>query len=119
MKLQRGLSLNTLMLGGAVLGLISLLAMKAVPPWVEYKNALKAIKGTASDIDLKEASVAKVRAAYEKRADMDDVKSVRGADLDITKEGGELVISFAYTAKVPLFKNTSLVFDFEGSSATQ
>lgn len=117
MKHQRGLSLNGMMIGGAVLALLALLGMKALPPWIEYGNALKAIKGTAADASLKEASVAQVRVAFSKRADMDDVKSVRPDDLDITKEGGELVISFAYTAKVPLFKNTSLVFDFEGSSA--
>ncbi|MBK9019434.1 MAG: DUF4845 domain-containing protein [Sulfuritalea sp.] len=117
MKHQRGLSLNGMMIGSAVLAVLALLAMKAVPPWIEYANALKAIKGTAADSSLKEASVAQVRLAFSKRADMDDVKSVRPNDLDITKEGGELVISFAYTAKVPLFKNTSLVFDFEGSSA--
>jgi hypothetical protein len=117
MKYQRGLSLNGMMIGGAVLALVALLAMKALPPWIEYGNALKAIKGTASDASLKEASIKQVRDAFGKRADMDDVKSLKPEDLDITKEGGELVISFAYTAKVPLLKNTSLVFDFEGSSA--
>ena len=81
MKHQRGLSLNGMLIGSAVLAVLALLAMKAVPPWIEYANVLTA------------------------------------ADLEITKEGGELVISFAYTAKVPLFKNASLVFDFEGSSA--
>ena len=35
MKFQRGLSLNTLMLGGMVLALLALLAMKAIPPWIE------------------------------------------------------------------------------------
>jgi len=119
MKLQRGISLNALMLGGAVLALVSLLAMKALPPWIEYGNAVKAIKGTATDGSLKDASVAQVRAAYGRRADMDDVKSVAPADLDITKEGGELVISFSYVNKVPLFGNVSLVFDFEASSAKQ
>ncbi len=44
------------------------------------------------------------------------MKSITGQDLEVTKEGGELVISFAYTKKVPLFKNVSLVFDFEGAS---
>ncbi|MDA8259723.1 MAG: DUF4845 domain-containing protein [Betaproteobacteria bacterium] len=117
MKLQRGLSLNALMLGGAVLALIALLGMKALPPWIEYGNALKAIKGTASDSGLKNATVKQVRDAYAKRADMDDVKSVAPSDLEITKEAGELVITFSYQSKVPLFKNVSLVFDFEGSSA--
>jgi hypothetical protein len=87
-----------------------------LPPWIEYGNAVKAIKGTATDTSLKDASVAQVRAAYGKRADMDDVKSIPPAEIEITKEGGELVISFAYSKKVPLFGNTSLVFDFEASS---
>ena len=52
MKFQRGLSLNVLMLGGMVLALASLLAMKALPPWIEYGNLMKAIKGTASDASL-------------------------------------------------------------------
>ena len=119
MKLQRGLSLNTLMIGGAVFALVALLIMKALPPWMEYGNAVKAIKGTATDSSLKDASVKQIRDAYGRRADMDDIKSVPPADLDITKEGGELIISFKYEKKVPLFANTSLVFDFEASSAKQ
>jgi len=119
MKFQRGLSLNVLMLGGAVLALVSLLAMKAIPPWIEYGNLVKAVKGTAGDAGLKDASMAKVRDAFTRRADMDDVKSVTAQDLEITKESGELVISFKYESKVPLFHNVSLLFEFEGSSAKQ
>lgn len=119
MKFERGISLNALMIGGVIFGLVALLAMKALPPWMEYGNAVKAIKGTAADNSLKESSVAQVRAAYGRRADMDDVKSVTPQDIEVTKEGGELVITFAYTKKIPLFGNASLVFDFEGSSAKQ
>ena len=119
MKYQRGLSLNALILGGVVLALRSLLAMKALPPWIEYGNLVKAVKGTAGDASLKTATVTKVREAFSKRADMDDVKSVTAEDLDITKEAGELVISFKYEKKVPLFHNVSLLFEFEGSSAKQ
>jgi hypothetical protein len=117
MKFQRGLSLNALMLGGFVLALLSLLAMKAIPPWIEYGNLVKAVKGTATDGSLKDASLTNVRAAFTRRAEMDDIKSVTAQDLDITKEGGELVISFKYEKKVPLFHNVSIVFDFEGSSS--
>ena len=117
MKLQRGVSLNGLMIGGVIFALVALLAMKALPPWIEYGNLLKAVKGTAADGSLKEASVSQVRAAFGKRAEMDDIKSVTPQDIQVTKEGSELVISFEYSKKVPLFGNTSLVFDFEGSSA--
>jgi len=116
MKFQRGFSLNTLMLGGAAVAVLALLAMKIAPEYMEYGTVVKAVKATAADTGLKEASVAQVRASYAKRAEIDNIKSLSEKDLDITKEGGELVISFAYTRKVPLFKNVSLVFDFEGAS---
>lgn len=116
MKLQRGFSLNALMIGGAAIVLIALLAMKVVPEYMEFGTAVKAIKATAADASLKDASMAQVRASFARRAEVDNIKSFTDKDLDITKEGGELVISFAYTKKVPLFKNVSLVFDFEGAS---
>lgn len=117
MKSQRGLSLNTMMIGSAVLAVLALLAMKVLPEWIEYGKVVKAVKATAMDTSLKESSVLQVRAAFAKRADIDEIKSISDKDLEITKEGGELVIAFAYSKKVPLFGNTSLVFDFEGSSA--
>lgn len=116
MKLQRGFSLNALMIGGAAIGVLALLAMKIVPEYMEYGTVVKTVKATAADTSLKDASVAQVRTSFAKRAEIDSIKSISEKDLDITKEGGELVISFAYTKKVPLFKNVSLVFDFEGAS---
>ncbi|MBH1962002.1 MAG: DUF4845 domain-containing protein [Rhodocyclales bacterium] len=119
MKFQRGVSLNGLLIGGVIFGLVALLAMKVLPEWMEYGKIVKVVKATANDGNLKEASIADVRAAYDKRADIDLIKSVTGQDLDITKENGDFSISFAYTKKVPLFYNVSLVFDFEGNSAAK
>ena len=110
MKLQRGLSINALMIGGAAIGVLALLAMKIVPEYMEFGTVVKTVKATAADTSLKDASVAQVRTSFAKRAEIDSIKSISEKDLDITKEGGELVISFAYTKKVPLFKNVSLVF---------
>jgi hypothetical protein len=42
---------------------------------------------------------------------------VTGADLEISKDGGDTVISFAYTKKIPLFANVSLLIDFAASSS--
>lgn len=119
MKYQRGMSLNTLMLWGALLFVVALVAMKAIPPWIEFGKITKVVKATAQDTSLREASVSQIRAAYDKRADIDVIKAVTGEDLEITKEGGELMIAFAYSEKVKLFSNVSLVFDFEGSSAAK
>ena len=117
MKFQRGVSLNGMLIGSVIFALLALLTMKVLPEWMEYGKILKVVKATAGDSSMKEATIPDVRSAYDKRADIDLIKSVTGQDIDVNKEGGELVISFAYTKKVPLFYNVSLVFDFEGSSA--
>ena len=57
-----------------------------------------------------------VRTAFGKRAEINDIKSISGEDLEITKDGNGLVIEFAYTARVPLAGNASLVFEFAGTS---
>ena len=119
MKPQRGFSLNSLMIGGVIFAVAALLAMKVLPDWIEYGKVVKAIKGTAADTSLKEASVAQVRAAYARRADIDEIRTVSPQDLDITKEAGDLVISVTYTRKIALFGNASLVFYFEASSAKE
>ena len=85
MKFQRGFSLNTMMLGGAAVAVLALLAMKIAPEYMEYGTVVKAVKATAADTGLKEASVAQVRASYAKRAEIDNIKSLSEKDLDITK----------------------------------
>lgn len=116
MKYQRGISLSGVMMGAVILGLVALVGMRVAPPWMEYGKVVKAVKATASDSSLKEASVSQVRTSFQKRAEIDDIKSVSPDDLEITKENGLLVISFSYQQKVPLFSNVSVLFDFEGSS---
>lgn len=119
MKHQRGFSLNQMMVGGVIFFIVALLAMKVLPEWIEYGKVVKSVKATAQDSTLKDGSVAQVRAAWTKRAELDEIHSITAQDLDITKDGNELVIAFEYSRKVPLFSNVSLVFDFEGSSAKQ
>lgn len=119
MKFQRGVSLNGLMIGAVIFALVALLAMKVLPEYIEYGKVTKAVKAASGDGSLKDVSVAQVRTSLQKRMEIDDIKSIELNDFQITKENGELVISFAYQRKVHLFKNVSLLFDFEGSSNSQ
>jgi hypothetical protein len=57
-----------------------------------------------------------IRRAFDSRATIDDITAIKAADLDITKEGNEIVISFAYRKEVPLFANLGVYMDFAASS---
>lgn len=94
----------------------AMLGLKVGPPYLEYLQIKKALAGIVESGEVRGGSVNDVRKAFDRRANVDNIQAVTSQDLDITKEGNELVISFSYPKKVPLFGNVSLLFDFSGSS---
>lgn len=97
---------NTTVIVGAsifLLGLIASVAAMVFPEWEEYNKVVEAIDATVADPSLKDASVAQVREAYARRASSSSFTSVSPQDLDITKVGGQLVISAAYSKKLPIW----------------
>lgn len=116
MKKQKGLSLIGLLLVSTVLIVVAVLGMKVAPHVIEYFTIMKHVKAIAASGEG-QGSVADVRKAYERRAVVEDTPSVGPKDLDISKEGNQLVISFAYEKKIHLFHNVSLCINFEGNSS--
>ena len=47
---------------------------------------------------------------------VDGIVSLNGRDLEITREEGVLVISYAYDRKIPLFGGVSLLIRYEGTT---
>ncbi len=112
---QKGVSLSGLLVGAVVLAMVALLGMKVLPEIMEYQQILKAVKAVSTDPEAK-TTVRAARDAFIRRAMIDNIKAVTPEELEITKDGGEVVISFAYERRIPLFMNASLLLYFEGSS---
>jgi hypothetical protein len=112
---QSGVSLSGLLVSAVILAMVALLGMKVAPSLIEYFQIVKAVK-TISGSDAAQASVADVRKAFSRQSSIDDFKAVTAQDLEISKDGGELIISFAYEKRIPLVGNVSLLIDFEGSN---
>ncbi len=117
MKNQKGVSLLGLIFVGGLLIMVALLAMKVFPVVVDYYTILENVKATGADPGLKGASVQQVRDAYNKRMQVSGGSDILPEDLDITKENGDIVISFEYAKKVHLFKNVNLLIEFKGGSS--
>lgn len=114
-KRQLGVSLSGLMVAAVILAVFALLGMKIGPQYLEFSQIKKAIKTVAADPNVK-GSVSEVRKAYERITIVDNISSVSAQDLEITKEGGGIVIAFSYEKRIPLFANVGIVIDFQGSS---
>jgi hypothetical protein len=115
MKYQRGVALGGLMFWSIVLIMVSVLVMKVAPTFIEYQKMLKDIKATAANAGP-DSTVADIRKTFDKFAEVDTL-DFKSSQLDISKDGGRIVIEFAYEKRIPLFWNVSLLIDYKGSTA--
>jgi Tfp pilus assembly protein FimT len=114
--LQRGVSLSGLLVAGVIVAIVAVLGMKIVPDVIEYFQVKSTINAIAHDGNL--ASVADVRNAFNRYADIDQISSVNGNDLEVVKSGSGFAVSIAYERRIHLFGPASLVLDFEASSGS-
>jgi Tfp pilus assembly major pilin PilA len=112
---QRGLTLSGLLITMVVVVVLGVFALKLIPSYIEYAKAKAAIVAIAGDRS-KSSSVNEIRKAFDARANIDDISAVKASDLEVTKEGNEVVISFAYRKEIPIAGNAGLYVDFVGRS---
>ena len=111
---QRGVALTGLLAWGTVIAVVAILGLRLAPEYLTYFKILKASKAVALNSTGK--TVPEIRASFAKYLEVEHVSTISPADLDISKEGSEVVIAFAYESRVPLVGNISLLIDFEGST---
>ena len=111
---QRGLSMATFLVVAVVIVFAAIAGMKIGPAYMEYFTVKKAVHAVA--LEGRTATVADVRKGFDRRAQIDDINVIGGKDLEVSKEGSEVVVAFAYSKKVGLFGNVSLLIEFAGAS---
>lgn len=112
---QRGLGLISLLFVGIIIVMLLIVGAKLVPAITEYFAIEKAIQAIRNEAD----TVPKIRSAFDRYAQIDDIKSISGKDLDITKDSDKIVISYAYSYSVPITDNVRLVIDFSGTTSSR
>ncbi len=115
-KHQRGVALSGLIFWGIVIALVAVLGMKVAPTAIEYYKIVKDTKAVAAQAGP-ESTVADIRKSFDKFAEVDHLTDFNSSQLEISKDGGKVVIEFAYEKRIPLFANISLLIDYQGSSA--
>ena len=111
---QHGLSMPFFLVVAVLVVFGAIAFMKIGPAYMEYFTVKKAVNAVAAE--GRTGTVAEVRRGFDRRAVIDNIEVISGADLDVTKDGGEVVVSFAYSKKVGLFGNVSLLIEFAGAS---
>jgi hypothetical protein len=113
-KNQLGIGLGGLLVGAVIFIALATLGMKLVPSYLEFFAIKKAVNAIAQE--KRTASVVDIRKTWDARATIDDISSVKGSEIEITKEGTDLVISASYRKEVPLAGNLGIYIDFRAAS---
>ena len=108
---QRGISFFGLIFVGALLAMAGVVAAQIFPTYVEYQAISKAANKAKEG-----ATPAEVRTIFDKQSMVDDFKSVTGKDLEVTKEGDKVVVSFAYQREIHLAGPAWLTLKYAGRS---
>jgi hypothetical protein len=113
-KNQLGISLGGLLVGAGIFIVLAMIGMKMGPSYLEFASIKKAVVAIAQE--KPGATPAEVRKSFDARATIDAINTVSGKDLEITKEGGELLISASYRKEIPLAGNVGVYIDFHAVS---
>jgi Domain of unknown function (DUF4845) len=108
---QRGVSLIGILFVGGVLVFGGIVGAQVAPTYAEYRTIEKAVnkvKGASSP--------AEARSNFDKAAQIDDIKSITGKDLEITNDNNKLVLSFAYSKEIHLAGPAYLLMKYAGRS---
>ena len=108
---QRGISFIGLLIVGAVLAMAGVVVAEVFPTVLEFEAVKKAVNKASLG-----NSVPEIRAMFDKAADIDNIKSITGKDLEITKEGDKVVVSFSYEREIHLAGPGYLTLKYNGRS---
>ena len=115
MRKQRGITLSGTIMWLAILGFVGIMAAKLMPAYLEYASVKKILKTMEQSGDIK-GSVRDIRKTFDKLNAIEDVKSVKSEDLEITKQGQEATVSATWSVRVPMVGNVSACLDFSATT---
>ena len=116
MKNQRGLSLGGFIVVLFLLLMVALLGFKLFTPYTEYFAIQKTFRKLAEDPAVKTGTRRDLAAAFQPYELIDRITAIGAEDIEVAKEGNEVILSARYSVKVPLFHNISILIDFAPTS---
>ena len=108
---QSGISFIGVLFMVGILACLGILGAQAFPTVLEYQAALKAAQKASSG-----NTVPEVRQIFDKAAAIDDIKSITGRDLEISKNGDQVLVKFAYNKEIHMFGPAFLLLKYVGES---
>ena len=114
-KRQQGLTILGFIFVAAVVGIFVMVGFRTLPSYIEYFTVKKVLARTLQD--SKEGfSMYQFRRDFDLKASADYIDSVNGSDIEVSKEGNNLVATATWSKTLHLIGNMSLLLEFEATA---
>jgi len=113
---QRGVTFVGMVFIAGLIVFGAIVGIKLVPAYIEYATVTNHLRELARSPEARSGTPRDLLVAFNKRAQVDDIRSVTGEDVEVTRDGTEVVLTAAYSTKIPLFGNLSACIDFVATS---
>ncbi len=116
MKRQAGVTFIGMILIAILVVFVAIIGIRLVPAYIEYVTIVKHLRELAHNPETRGLPPREIQAAFNRRALIDDIRSVTGQDVDVIKEGDGVTLSVDYSKKIKLIGNVNACVDFTAKS---
>ena len=116
MNRQRGVTFVGMVFIAGLIVFAAVIGLKLVPAYIEYATVVNHLRELARSPDARSASPREIQTMFNKRAQIDAIEAVKGDDIEVEKEGEQVVLRANYSTKLHLLGNLNACIDFAASS---
>ena len=111
MPKQRGITFLGLVFVAIVVAMAGVVLAQVAPTAIEYYAVVKAVQKASAG-----QTPAEVRDIFTKASDIDNIRSIKADQLDVSKEGDKVVVGFSYEREIHLVGPAFLTLKYKGQS---
>jgi hypothetical protein len=116
MKHQRGVTFVGMVFIAGLIVFGAIIGLKLIPAYIEYATVVNHLREIARSPDARGASPKEIQMMFSKRAQIDAIDVVKADDIEVDKEGDQVILRTAYSTKIKLFGNLNACIDFVATS---
>jgi len=116
MKYQRGVTFVGMVFIAGLIVFGAIIGLKLIPAYIAYATVVNHLREIARSPDARGASPKEIQTMFNKRAQIDAIEAVKGDDVEVDKEGDQVILRAAYSTKIKLFGNLNACIDFVATS---
>jgi hypothetical protein len=116
MKRQRGVTFIGMMFIAGLIVFAAIIGLKLIPAYIEYATVVNILREVARSPEARGGTPKDIQTSFKKHAQIDAIDTIKAEDIEVEKEGDQVVLRANYSVKIKLFGNLNACIDFAPSS---